>query len=157
MNIFYLDEIPREAAQAHCDKHLSKMVIETAQLLSAAHRLTDSPQSAQTYKLTHQNHPCAVWVRASDIHYEWTYALFNELCIEFAWRRKRIHETANKLAHVLCHTPQLPSAGWTDPPQCMPDQFKCDDTVEAYRWYYHSKNFATWNWGRPAPRWWCNI
>jgi hypothetical protein len=154
MNIFYVDSAPRDAAQALCDKHISKMVVETAQLLSAAHHLTDSPQRSQCYKLTHQNHPCSVWVRASNIHYDWTYVLFRELAYEFTWRRAKIHETYNKLSHVLCHTPQLPSAGWVDPPQCMPDQFKGDDAAEAYRRYYHSKEFATWTWGRQPPEWW---
>lgn len=36
MNIFWLDNDPAEAARAHCDRHVVKMIVETAQLLSAA-------------------------------------------------------------------------------------------------------------------------
>lgn len=41
MNIFYLSKDPELAAQYHCDKHVVKMIIEYAQLLSTAHRLVD--------------------------------------------------------------------------------------------------------------------
>ena len=39
MNIFYLDKKTEKAAQYHCDKHVPKMVVETAQMLSTAKRL----------------------------------------------------------------------------------------------------------------------
>ena len=41
MNIFYLNEDPRIAAEEHCDKHVCKMTIEYCQLLSTAHRALD--------------------------------------------------------------------------------------------------------------------
>lgn len=41
MNIFYVDKDARLAAQALVDKHIVKMILETAQLLSTAHRLLD--------------------------------------------------------------------------------------------------------------------
>jgi hypothetical protein len=41
MNIFALDHVPRIAAQQHLDRHVVKMVIEYAQLLSTAHRVLD--------------------------------------------------------------------------------------------------------------------
>jgi len=41
MNVFYLDRNPITAAQMHCDKHVVKMILEYAQLLSTAHRLLD--------------------------------------------------------------------------------------------------------------------
>ena len=41
MNIFYLDKNPKIAAQMHCDKHVVKMVLEYAQILSTAHRVID--------------------------------------------------------------------------------------------------------------------
>jgi hypothetical protein len=44
MNIFALDESPMFAAQFHCDKHVVKMVLETAQILSTVHHLEDVPQ-----------------------------------------------------------------------------------------------------------------
>jgi hypothetical protein len=41
MNIFALDEDPKLAAQMHLDKHVVKMIVEYAQLMSTAHRLLD--------------------------------------------------------------------------------------------------------------------
>lgn len=39
MQIFVLDAMPYTAAKYHCDKHIVKMVLEYAQLLSTAHRV----------------------------------------------------------------------------------------------------------------------
>ena len=41
MNIFYLHEKPEVCAKMHCDKHVVKMIIEYAQMLSTAHRMLD--------------------------------------------------------------------------------------------------------------------
>ena len=41
MNIFVLDKDPVKAAQYQCDKHVVKMIVESAQMLSTAHRLLD--------------------------------------------------------------------------------------------------------------------
>ena len=41
MNIFVLDEDPTIAAQMQCDKHVVKMIVESAQMLSTAHRMLD--------------------------------------------------------------------------------------------------------------------
>lgn len=155
MNIFYLDQDPRLAAVAHCDKHVGKMVVETAQLLSTAHHVANTPFAPLVYKPTHINHPSAVWVRASQDHYSWTWELFRELANEFAHRRGKLHLSYRRLSNYLCHNPlALPLKGFTPPPQCMPEELRGPDTVEAYRRYYHTKTFAAWNWGRPAPSWW---
>ena len=71
MNIFYLDRDPHEAARLQCDKHVVKMILETAQLLSTAHNELDGGQIA--YKTTHKNHPSAVWARKSLDNYLWLY------------------------------------------------------------------------------------
>lgn len=41
MNIFFLDKDPKICAQYHCDKHVVKMIVELAQLLSTVHRVYD--------------------------------------------------------------------------------------------------------------------
>ena len=41
MNIFFLHQNPFVSAQYHCDKHVIKMITETAQMLSTAHRILD--------------------------------------------------------------------------------------------------------------------
>ena len=44
MNIFILHEYPVEAAQLQCDKHVVKMIVESAQMLCTAHRMLDGTQ-----------------------------------------------------------------------------------------------------------------
>lgn len=50
MNIFFLDNDPRQCAEWMVDKHVVKMILETAQLLSTAHRVIDGLQVEVTYK-----------------------------------------------------------------------------------------------------------
>lgn len=157
MNIFYLDSDPKLAAKFHCDKH-QKMILESAQLLSTAHRETGSPWADQVYKSTHKQHPSSLWTRASHDHYSWLFELFRELTNEFYNRRGKVHGSWTKLGHILCHNPPgLPCAGFEPPPLCMPDQYKQEDAVEAYRAYYKGDkaSFAKWEWPTAqTPSWW---
>ena len=159
MNIFYLDECPVKSAKAHCDKHCVKMILETAQLLSTAHRELDGDGYADThslYKATHKNHPSAIWVRASAANYDWTYRLLVELCDQYSYRYGKTHKT-EQLVKPLSHPPSnIPTdTAFTEPPQCMPDEYKRSDAVDAYRAYYHGDKagFAEWRHSNP-PVWW---
>ena len=62
MNIFMLHQEPQIAAQYHCDKHVVKMILESAQLLCTALNEAGVPMP---YRVTHKNHPCSIWVRES--------------------------------------------------------------------------------------------
>jgi len=149
LNIFYLDEDPRTCARSHCDKHVCKMIVEYAQLLSTAHYVLDGKQVG--YKPTHKNHPCAVWVRGNEWHYDWLFRLFASLCTEYTRRYNKLHKTS-ELLHTLGLPPtNIPSLPWTDPPQCMPDDCKGPDTVQAYRKLYltHKKHFVTYKLSTP--------
>ena len=156
MNIFYLDHSPKVAAQYHVDSHVVKMILETAQLLSTAHRIIDGKKNVTTinrkktvwthpdplmdatlYKATHVNHPSAVWVRESKDNYEWTYSLFCELCDEYSFRYGKVHMTDQKLRHALKAAPSgIPNIGKTPVAQAMPDYCKDRDPIQAYRHYY---------------------
>jgi len=160
MNLFYLDEDPTIAAQLQCDKHVVKMILETAQMLSTAHRELDGDDVPDVlYKRTHKNHPSSKWVRESEANYQWAYRHFIALCDEYTHRYGKTHLTDRKLRTVLWHPPrgiQYDSLAPTPPPQCMPDEYKHADTVTAYRAYYQSpekQRIATWNKCRPAPEW----
>jgi hypothetical protein len=157
MNIFFLDKNPKVAAQMHCDKHCSKMCIEYAQLLSTAHRFTGSMWADDVYKIAHLNHPSTIWTRSSHDHYSWLFELWRELNNEFMRRRGKWHASWAKLGGILCYNPDLEASGWEDPPQCMPDEYKQEDAVEAYRAYYRGDKarFATWSWPTAkVPYWW---
>jgi hypothetical protein len=69
MNIFFLDENPTLSAKYHVDKHVVKMILETAQLLCSVHHVTDQVTDQVPYKLSHKNHPCAIWARESLSNY----------------------------------------------------------------------------------------
>jgi hypothetical protein len=151
MNIFFLDSNTHACAKYHCDKHVVKMILEYAQLLSTAHWECDGqPAINNCYKPTHKNHPSAVWVRQSAAHYDWLYNLLWFLTCEYTRRYGKIHATYGKgIVGNLGNRPyELPDYGWVcDPPQCMPDKYKVDkDTIKAYRNYYlgDKARFATW-------------
>lgn len=157
MNIFSLDNDPKVCATMHCDKHM-KMVLESAQLLSTAHRVLDGPEFKDDrkflYKVTHVNHPCALWTRQSNNNYTWLYCLYRELCNEFFYRRGKHHASSaldSLLFRVPCNTPIGPL---TPHPLCMPDEYKVDnDPVKSYRNYYRfgKSDIVSWKWGREEP------
>lgn len=141
MNIFYVDRDPIVASQMLCDRHVVKMALETAQILST---VLGGP-----YKPTHKNHPSVLWAAK---HTEWTYEHFQGLLKEYTHRYGKTH-ACERLNFALDFTKDEP---WEDPPQCMPDQFKDDNTVEAYRSYYRGgkAHIAKWNKTRNPPAWW---
>ena len=145
MNIFYLNNDPKLCAEMHLDKHVVKMILEYAQLLSTAHRVLDGTVSTRLsksgrkqqyyplagerdnflYSATHVNHPSAVWVRYSYENYEWLYKLFIALLDEYTHRYGRIHATA-RLIDAL-HTPPIhipKGIGFTEPTPAMPNEVK---------------------------------
>ena len=165
MNIFYLSDCPQEAAESHNDKHCVKMILESAQMLSTAHRELDGDVPDILYKSTHKNHPSTIWARSSKQHYDWLYRLFRQLSAEYTlrysksgnWGRDlKVHKTWDKLGKILKTTPKnIKDNGWVDPPQCMPDHCKKPDTIDAYRNYYLTEkaSFSTWKYSQ-QPTWW---
>jgi hypothetical protein len=138
MNIFYLSRDPHEAAKLQCDRHVVKMILETAQLLSTAHVELDGEQVA--YKATHKNHPSAVWARQNWQNYYWLQRHLGALGWEYFRRYGRVHKTIENHARALSRAPRaIPDGDFTDPPQCMPDECKRDDAVLGYQVYYNHK------------------
>lgn len=138
MNIFFLDESPYTSAKAMTNKHIVKMTLETAQLLSTAHHELDGDKAPPNlYKPTHKNHPSAVWARESMDNYMWLYMHFIALSAEYTQRYHKTHATFLKLDGTLSMPPKnIKSKGFTQPPQAMPEVYKDLDSVQAYRRYY---------------------
>ena len=158
MNIFYLDRDPVRAAQMMCDKHVVKMILESAQMLSTAHRVLDGDECADKeglYKMAHKNHPSAIWVRSGMANYEWLWNHMDALMKEYTYRYGKHHAT-ERLRNILFMPPLNIdwSVEFTPPPQCMPDYCKGEDTVLAYQNYYilEKSRFAKWK-KRPVPEW----
>lgn len=145
MNIFFLSLNPQEAARLHCDKHVVKMILETAQLLYSAHWILDPeglPEKA--YKLAHKNHPCSIWVRTSLTNYLWLASLGLWLCKEYKYRygEHKTHKTEEHLIWLFNNYPlNIPISGFTSPALAMPDQYKQYSVVDSYRTYYIESKF----------------
>jgi len=153
MNIFYLSTDPILAAQYQCNKHVVKMILETAQLLSSAHHILDG-QNDSLYKLTHKNHPCAIWTRSNKSNYHWLYLHFVALLEEYSFRYNKIHATS-RLLELLSNAPKNILEGeFYDPPKCMQEEYKLENCVDSYRNYYMKakKDFAKWI-KREVPTW----
>ena len=148
MNLFYLDRNIQQAVRYHCDKHVVKMCLETAQLLCTALHRYEIPSP---YKPTHKNHPMTLWTGDSVQHFCWLKLFGLALCAEYTWRYAKIHASENVIKS-LPTAPSFPDEGWRDPPQSMPDKYKVHDVIEAYRHFYRAEKntFATWK-KRPIP------
>jgi hypothetical protein len=165
MNIFVLDENPRIAAEMHCDKHVCKMIIEHTQMLAASyyHTLGISRKkeiaenqeivnklfegfprkhpdgSDHPYAISHVNHPCTVWTRASIENWNWLLECTKELCAQFKLRYKNEHSIKAILNWMESKKPNLPSTGLTQFATALPECYKSYSVIEAYKRYYAYK------------------
>ena len=140
MNIFFLHKDPKIAACMQCDKHVVKMVLETAQMLSTAARAQGYDIG---YKSAYPNHPMTLWVNESPHNYTWAAIHGLELAHEYTRRYKRRHKSQD-IIEPLWDLKKGISTKCTTPPLCMPDEYKTDDYVQSYRNYYYfeKKSFA---------------
>jgi len=141
MNIFVLDKNPHVAAMYACDKHVVKMILESAQMLCSVH-----PEGTAPYKRSFYNHPCTKWVRASSENYDWLIEHARALCTEYTRRYGKVHKSEKVIDWCDANRPELPDVGLTPFAQAMPEDYKNEDAVEAYRTYYRNdkRRFATW-------------
>lgn len=162
LNIFILDWNPFYAARMLCDKHLPKMCVETAQMLASA-ILRHDPKASMPltkkgtpYRGGYHHHPCTIWTGDSRLNFEWLVHHGRAMCEEYTRRFGKVHACEAAINHLAAVglTIRWPALYMTTPAQAMPDEYKDDDAVVAYRRYYHSKTFAKWEKGSPTPSWW---
>jgi hypothetical protein len=167
MNIFFLDEDVKKCAQMHVDRHVCKMVIEYAQLLSTAHRVLDGQEykrlsannrSIKAWRLpdsreerlmkpTMMNHPSAIWVRQSNENYRWLYNMWCELLSEFTYRYGKVHATARLIPDLAVLPTNIPNGKFTGPTPAMPDECKVPgDSLKSYHNYYKMNKSHLWSW-----------
>lgn len=135
MNIFVLNEDPVIAAQEQCDKHIVKMITESAQMLCTVHRLLDGKmvrkpskdgkrmlkywclyegsddlEAEMTFmKAVHPGHPCTVWTAESSANYEWHWKHYDALIDEYNYRygdSKGKQHGAARLRYILRTLPR---------------------------------------------------
>jgi hypothetical protein len=176
MNIFYLDSNPKTCAEMHCDKHVVKMIIEYAQLMSTSHRILDGEEyidktsngrrikrwrmQDEKYenglmKASHINHPSNIWVRASRQNYTWLLKMWLHLLAEYTHRYGKQH-ACEKYIDFLYVTPNnIPDLPFTNPTPAMPEECKItNNSLASYHKYYVEKKvtFAKWT-KRDRPKW----
>jgi len=155
MNIFYINDDPIIAGSELADEHIRKMNTESAQMLSTAHWATGS---SAPYKEFNRNHPCNLWVVKSRHNYIWLLKHGLSICSEYTRRYKKIHSAQEVLKYLALNRPNLPNVPFSEPPCCMPDEFKIkEDTVGSYRKFYIEDKIKiknlTWNKLGVKPRW----
>lgn len=147
MNIFVLDRDIARAARYHSDVHIVKMPLEAAQILCSALHANGLPAP---YKATHLRHPCVLWAAESLAHWQWLRRFGLALAREYRYRFGKAHG-CEAVIKGLPRSPALPRAGWRDPPQAIPDAYRGDDVVAAYRAYYRGEKSRFR--GKGAARW----
>ena len=175
MNIFAVSNDPKQSAEWMVDKHVVKMILETAQLLSTAHRIIDgieyvgSSKSGRNvkrwllpderevylYSATHVNHPSTIWTRATNNNYTWLACHFGALLAEYTHRYGK-HHKCEAMVPWLQYPPRNISVGYlTQVTPAMPEEYKVSgDSVSSYRNYYRiaKKDLHKWT-KREAPEW----
>ena len=148
MNVFVLDYDPVVAASYLVDKHVVKMVLETAQLLSTAVNLAgvEAP-----YKTTHANHPCSLWTRESRQNFNWLVRHGTAIAEEYTRRYGRVHKSESIVRMLSVCSELFPDTSLTPFALAMPDEYKTNDAVESYHAYYMraKRHIASWKTNRP--------
>jgi len=159
------------------DKHVVKMVLESAQLLCTTHRILDGRMVAAKsktgrnvkrfvlddardsvlYTATHVNHPSAVWTRKSIENYNWLYEHFYALGCEYTYRYEKTHKCFTGEMNYMLQSPPLNLRDYdmTKMPSAMDDEYKIsDDPITNYRNYYkHGKKHLHAYTKRGLPPW----
>jgi hypothetical protein len=166
MNIFSLDKDPEKSARMMSNKHVVKMLLESAQLMCTTHRLLDGvleirksitgrrykywklPDNREHsfYKPTHYNHPSSLWVRESASNYYWLYFHFYFLNEEYLKRYGKIHLSFLKFSQSLKEKPvNLQDIGLTPFKLAISNQdyIVPSDSIQSYRNYYEAEKLFT--------------
>jgi len=169
MNIFYLSNNPLECAEQMPDIHVGskshggKMIVETAQLLSLAYSLErlagpDCPRTQKGTPRKHFNpkHPCGLWTVKDKCNWLWLLDLGFYMVEEKKYRGGNEHYCLEFFKWCSRYPPELPYGNFTEPPQCMPEEYQQESTIEAYRdFYWYDKRLKmdlTWT-ERDIPLW----
>lgn len=177
MNIFMLDKSPQKSAEMLDSTRVIKMIVESAQLLSTAHRILDGtklldyttgrkktlwklPDSRDDilYQAAYVNHPCNIWIRKTSSNYRWLFDHFSSLLSEYTRRYGKIHSSSRLETALSSYPNNLIHGDFTPPPLAMPDEYKTEDFVESYRSYFNGEKLfpkkkpADWK-TREIPYW----
>jgi len=140
MNISILDNNLEQCARAHCNQHVGKMILESAQLLCTA---LNEKGFTTPYRSTHVRHPL------------WLVGLSYALNDEYRWRYAKPKDPASIAVIKQVEGLRFAALGLTPFAQAMPDQYKArNEPVTAYRGFYCTEKSALATWTKRAvPDW----
>ncbi len=182
MNIFILDPNPELAAIYHNDKHIVKMPLEMAQMLCTniyyLNDLTSKAKANKNLELVYKifkdfpppksspypfylfafpNNPCTIWLRESQANMKWGLELFRQLLIEYTFRYEKHRDLEKVYFWIRDNFPydKIKKIELTPFVQALPETYKDEDAVKAYRSYYlnDKRHIAKWK-NRDQPEWW---
>lgn len=174
MNVFVLDLDPKKCAEYHNDKHVIKMILEHVQMMCCVHHLQieakmklaeteqellilEALKARIPYMPTHRNHPCTVWLRESIQNWIWLMDLTIHLNIEYKKRYNRDVDHASIDVMTDLDVPELPNNWLTPFAQAMPEEYRNEDAVKAYRDYYMGEKRDISTWRTQTPKWFKEI
>jgi hypothetical protein len=164
MNIFVIEKNKDnqidwvKSAKSLDNYRVVKMILESCQMLCTTINIQHGEQITP-YKNVHVNHPSTKWVRESSANFlalvSHTLSMIEEYKERF---QGRDHACEKVLRNVLMlyREDKFPSKIYSDPPLCMPDEFKSDDVVESYRKFYASKPRMRYPKSK-IPKWFLNL
>lgn len=159
MNVFVCDNHPGKAARALADRHVVKMVLESAQLLSTVAHLKGIHFLGQ-YKATHSHHPCVVAMLENHDYLVWVAQHSVSLLLEYAIRFNKRHQSTTTITNAIIaldlyvgDLTELNSEQLERFPKAVFDEFKLLPVTEAYRFHLKKKYLELW---KPNQAKWTN-
>jgi hypothetical protein len=153
MNIFILDRCPAKAARMLCNKHVVKMITESGQLL--CNKFWECGIEAY-YSKNHYNYPVSLWTRQSSANFLWLLEHAKVMCEEYTNRYHRRHKVQDIIEWCESNFSRLTfkQSELTPFTLAMPDKYKQEDAVLAYRDFYVAEKAYFAKWFGPKPEWW---
>lgn len=152
MNIFALSYCPDESARWQHDKHVVKMVLETAQMLATNASLVpewnEHCSGVKLYAPAYVNHPCTIWARQSLGNFRWLclhgQSLYREYDYRFGGPHKSYEQVIKPLLDLSFNSFDFGSLKMTPFAVAMPDEYKVPgNAVQSYRNYYVAEKLSS--------------
>lgn len=138
-------------ARYHCDRHVVKMILESAQISCTA---LNGKGFTTPYRSTHVKHPCVLWAGESLDNMRWLIRLGKALNREYRYRYRKTSDHGSLAVLEAVSRFKFESRGLTEFAQAMPEEYRVPGgPVKAYRRYYVGEKlgFAKWTRRRKPP------
>ena len=145
MNRFLINYSPELCARDMCDKHVVKMPLEEAQMLSTVLRQAN-PEYADEhglYRVAHAKHPCTIWAGETRANYMYACELWQYMCMEYTHRYGK-HHASERFAHAFIQgVRHIPDGNITPHPECFSEHTDLKSgkpwPIQSYRQFYQTK------------------